>query len=354
MTGIMEYLKEQGGTSFEQLPFHELDALVLSLLSYIDFGGMVGGMESEPVLIGEIRERVLTEGYLKRYQGVVILPKILKMFALVSRCPRYRGLSLWGFCQEWDEKKGMQFAAVTVLLPGERLFLSFRGTDSTIVGWKEDFNLSLASAVPSQRRAAEYLKAAAQRRRESILLTGGHSKGGNLAVYAAVHCPEELSPRIGGIYSFDSPGFDRRETESRSYRLIMGKMRHFIPQSSVIGTLLYQGGDWAIVKSAGAGILQHDPFFWEIKGERFVRAKAQSRFGQKSGAFLNSWMERAAPKELEQFTALLFSIVEATGAKRFSDLGESAFLNLGRMAKTYFCLDRQSRELMNEMVRRFF
>ena len=234
-----------------------------------------------------------------------------------------------------DDVQAEQFSAVCVHLPDGRCYLAYRGTDDSILGWKEDFLLSVLDWVPAQRDALEYLERIADDV-EGELVLGGHSKGGNLAVYAAVHAPEEVQRRIRAVYNNDGPGFRENIQNTEGYGRIADRVFSVLPQHSMVGILLEQCGQPIIVKSAKVAPESHDGFNWELIGTKFVRCEDFSRSAKAFETAIERAIAGKTQAERREFVDAFFLLLTATGAKTLTEFfapGNRAFLSLLRNSR---------------------
>jgi hypothetical protein len=217
------------------------------------------------------------------------------------------------------EQEQTQFAAMAWALPDGTVFLSFRGTDNTLIGWKEDFNMSFCDSVPAQREAAAYTAEFALGW-PVLLRLGGHSKGGNLAVYAGAKQDAGIQKRILGIYNLDGPGFTESILADPGYLAMIPKIHTYIPESSVIGILLEHEEAYSVIKSRQVSILQHEPYSWEILGGGFVHVKEMSpgiRFTDKA---IKNWIKDMSKQDREALVETLYELICAGGATELMDL----------------------------------
>ena len=276
---------------------------------------------------------------------------------MVKRLPetvRFREVMLTGFRQVYDEKKTEQFSALTLRLPGGQHYVTFRGTDDTIVGWKEDLNMGYLEVIPSQTRALEYLGRMTRQYPDAKLRIGGHSKGGNLSVYAAVKAPAAVQDRIVRVYNNDGPGFAKPLVGTPEHTRVADRILTVVPQSSVVGQLLEHEQNVEIVRSDAEGMLQHDGFSWQVKGTQFVHLDDFSREGKLVDEALSSWADSLNTQQREALAEALYSVFTATGAKTLSELNEEKLKSASAMLKTYKNLDRESRRMVSEMFKIFF
>jgi hypothetical protein len=252
-----------------------------------------------------------------------------------------------------DPDREKQFAALTILTGDGSAFITFRGTDATLVGWKEDFNMSFSAVVPAQREAAAYLEKMAKQLRGPLRL-GGHSKGGNLAIYAAAFCDKKIQRRITEIYGNDAPGFHPSVLKSSGYGAIRKKIRAFVPQDSVIGMLFEHDDDYTVVKSARSGLMQHDVYSWEVTCNDLVRLDTVTRGSRFIDRTLKEWIGGLDETRREQFTEALYTILSSTEARSFPELSESWLKNTGLMIQSLTSVDESSREVMFSAIAALF
>lgn len=320
MANILEYLAWRGDIPFSASPFNEVDNLILSELAFIDFTGILPGEENETATLREVaeclsiyREEDLAES------GVLIPKEIAPLFYKAAESERFGGVALCGFDSHIDVDSEMQFAAAAFLLGDGTVFVSYRGTDDTLVGWKEDFNMSFLPVVPAQRHAARFLDQVASLYPSELRL-GGHSKGGNLAVYAAAAAPIDTQKRILSVYNNDGPGFLREFLDSEGYVRIRDRVRTIVPQTSIVGMLLEHECSYTVVKSTQSGLFQHDGFSWEVLGTSFIvldDRTSESKFVDRT---LKAWVASIEPEERERFVEALYEILSSTSASTLSDL----------------------------------
>ncbi len=327
MTNIFDYLLWRGDLSLEQAPFQDVDGLILTCLSYHFFTEVLNQYDAKPVSIAELARRVREvpqeKLHVRDTQDVLLLQ-------MMGKSRRFQGMGVCFYVDHINIEKEAQFAAITVLLGDGTFFVSYRGTDLSLVGWKEDFNMSFLDFVPAQNAAAAYLLYAAQRL-DGDIRVGGHSKGGNLAVFAAAVSPKKVQNRILHIYNHDGPGFQEGMLRFRGYQEIISRVHTFVPESSIIGMLMGHQGEYVVVKSAEKGLLQHDPYSWAVLGGDFVRLESvsiESKFWNKT---LKSWLKSFTPEKREKFVDALFELLSMTQADQQGDVvfsPKNAFLTL--------------------------
>ena len=278
----------------------------------------------------------------------------IPLMRLAAETARFREVRMFGFTHEWDETKEMQFDAVSYLLPDDTLLVSFMGTDTSLVGWKEDFNMSFLTAVPAQERATAYTVEMAAACPDRKLRIAGHSKGGNLAAWAAIHIPAQLQEqRLLAAYNNDGPGFSHDMVDSDAYRRVAGKLHTYIPESSIVGVLLEHAEDYAVIDSTNRSVMQHEPMSWSVLGPRFVHLGQRSQMGKLSDDVLRQWIGSMTPQEREQFSDALFDVLSLSGkARTLDDLRAGGLAGGAALLKQYSGADEQDKKIIAEIFRR--
>ena len=315
MADMFDYLLWRGDLSMEAVPPNPVGTLILSELSYIGFEGLVPGDFLHPVPL-----RVAAEAFamLPDREDRDRVKRDGELLAAAARTERFGELRLVFYRSELLPELQSQFAAVTWLLPGGGAVITYRGTDLSITGWKEDFNMSFQPQVPAQEKALWYLEAFARVHRGPIRLAG-HSKGGNLAVYAAAKAQPELQERILSVHNHDGPGFHSQMLLDPGYRAILPRVRTFVPQSSVVGMLLEHEEPYTVVKSRQLSLLQHEPYSWEVLGGGFFTMEevdGNSRFLDRT---IKQWL---ADTTMDERNAFVDAVYELLTLGEINDLRE--------------------------------
>ena len=322
MANILDYLDWRGDLTFEQSPFNEVDNYILCKLGYPDYTGIIprtGGIPIGEAVAGY--DAALDDIDADDEMGPLASPVMMTVIRRLPKTVRFGGLTVCDFVAKIDPVLEEQFSALTIILPDGTRFVTYRGTGDTIISWKEDFLLSVEDVVAAQRDAAEYLLQESAAFGGPIML-GGHSKGGNLAVYAAIKAPPDVKQRITAIYNNDGPGFRRDPSALPEYAAIKPVLHTLVSQHTVIGKLLHYDRDCTIVKCLPTGIAAHDGFNWEVMGTSFVRCRDYSFDSKAFEVALNETLNGMTDDERRSFVEEFFSILTSTGASTLSDLTE--------------------------------
>lgn len=340
MQNIIDYV-ETTFSSFEEAPFSPVDSLVLSQFSYIRFSALLSPLSSERKTL-RIRELLQSEHFQDMFYGVRDIESNKRLLFALAASPRYRTIEVGYYVDEFECKQEKQFAAMTFFFAENQAYIAFRGTDATFIGWKEDFNMAFISPVPAQEEALSYLEMVGNHY-TGRLLVGGHSKGGNLAVYASINAPSELQDRIQQVFSHDGPGFKDKVFDSEGFKRMSAKIHRTLPQSSLIGMLMENQGSYQVVASNRFGLMQHDPFSWKIEHGEFCILSHISASAQFADRTLNDWLENCSIEKRETFIDSLFYVISSTEATTFSEFNADWKKNLPAMVSRAKSLDPETR-----------
>lgn len=347
MGNILEFIDWRGDLTFEQDPFHEVDGLILSAVSYVELDCIVSKEPEDQILLKDAFEEFQSYLHDPKYRnlGRVIPDEVLVLFEKMSKCKRYATLRMSGYVNHVDEQSEEQFAAVTFQNDGGEICIVYRGTDDTIIGWKEDFNIAYMDVIPAQEEAKKYLINVAGKLKGKIRLMG-HSKGGNLAIYSAARCGKRIQKRISCVYNMDGPGFLPDFLSLGDYQAVNECTFWYLPHESMIGTLLCHGTNEYVVKSTNRGIMQHDPFSWEIVGKSFIKEECLSKESLIAHQAIDQCMKKLTVAQREQFVSIVFDALAATEAKTLSEITPKSLKSIIDSVKN---ADQESRKLLMDM-----
>lgn len=357
MANLLDYIEWRGDLSFFQSEFNNLDALVFSQISYLNFKNLITSefSKKKSISLYELSEKFFKTPDLESRSdlGMLINSKTSEFFKKVSCSNRFKNVRVCAFCEELNEIEEKQFAAMTFILPEigfEKSFcVTFRGTDDSIAGWKEDFNISFLDAIPSQICALEYLEKASKSLKGKIYVSG-HSKGGCECVYSAVKCNSSVKKRISGIFNFDGPGFSEEFFDSNEFLNVENKISNFYPECSVVGMIFNHGKKYKIVKSSEFLVMQHDALSWQVSGKKFEEADEFSSESQFFYKTFNEWLSKIDKNKRKDFVDALFSILYATGAKTNSEIAKGGVHSSSKMFKAFSELDGEKKDNVKQLL----
>ena len=304
---MLDYVLWRGDLTFDRDPWNEIDSLIVAVASYSNLGENELSLEAgDSLSLAEIFANHL----LLRFPQLNI-PGMLKdrdeLLAAMASSARYRQIRFVDQVNLVDPNRSMQFSALTLQVPDVGTVIGFRGTEPSLVAWKEDFMMGYTCPVPAQSEALNYLRRIASLTTGPILLSG-HSKGGNLAVYSAARTSPEIQARIASVCSFDGPGLDDDTMASGGYRLISPRICSIIPVDSVIGRLMNYHPVYRVVSTAkSSSFLEHDPFNWNLIGNHFQEVEDISRKSMLWDRSLHEWIKACTPHEREVFVTAIFA-----------------------------------------------
>ena len=348
MADIFDYVKRRGILSFEEDPFNEVDNLVLSLLVYTDFDGILDDSFNKTDLGTADRLYFATHSRSRARKSIFHFVRAPLLMDDMLKGDRFRDTLLTRYVDIVNSDKDMQMAAVTFLLSDGSAYVAFRGTDTTVAGWKEDFNMSYMPETEGQRSAVRYLNEVGKKINRPIRV-GGHSKGGNFAVYAAAFCDSEIQDRILAVYTNDGPGFRSEVMEREAYKRILPRVVSIVPDTSVVGMLLTSNVGHIIVKSKDPGLLQHDAITWKIERNRFKHTK-QSAVGSLINDSQKEWLNSLDDKSREMFVNTLFSFFEATGMATFDEMIVNRRASAGKILATIRNLPKEKQSELKTVM----
>ena len=352
MKNMLDYIKEFGHVSFEERAFSEIDALVLTELEYLPLEKVVPSDENGEnfVTVKEIAE------YMQEHKQelfdenpMMITQERHEVSQVIADAPRFQSLKFFGVVSEWDKDTTKQFAAVTVEVEPSVRLVVFRGTDETLIGWKEDFLMTYSPLVAAQTDAKEYLAKQASLWGGDLMISG-HSKGGNLAIYAAATQEEDVQLRIVDIFCFDSPGLYRSVLETKGYQNIVPLAMRYIPQDSLVGLMLESEVPYVIVKSNATGAMQHSAMTWEIEDGQFIKMEKLTKNSQLNDQTFKKWTESVSDEELELFWNVFFELLFNAGIDTVNDLYGQFMHYVQEFLKAAGDMDEEKRELLTRIA----
>ena len=345
MANILDYVAWRGDLSFAERPFNDVDNLILSELAYSDFKGIVRDM---PVPLDDCWALYSAEG--RDQSGLACNPRPLLEVCAGSR--RFGRILVHHFADIFDHEDVRQFGAMTFLLEDGTIYVAFRGTDTTMAGWREDLNFSYMMATPAQLDAVSYLNSICASTSCPVRI-GGHSKGGNLAMFAAAFCKAAYKERFLQVYSNDGPGFNDIVASSDNYQGSLDKVRLIIPDGSVVGILLSNKQDKLVVQSTGKDpAAQHIPFSWQVTRDGFVEADRQSSASLFLDKTLDEWLENLTSEEKSCFVSAIFDALDDSGVRSLEDLRHDKWKTYNAVLKAMGDMAPEQKDTVKGVLRR--
>lgn len=340
--------------SFQEVPFNDVDALILSWVSYFTFPETLN--EGDPIPIKDLPDRGMLP-FQQMYAQAFLPKKSQKLFRYLTENPRFRNIKLFNKIDVFEEKEEESFAAVCIETAPDEIFVSFRGSDTTFLCWKENFKLAYLEEIPSQRDASAYFRDLTAKRPNAHFRLGGHSRGGTLAVYAAVQgaTDSQALDRIDGVYCFDGPGICYKLYEGDSYLAIRNRIQKFTPQASFVGKLLDRERDiHRLIRSTGFSVLQHNPFYWKVKETELLPAKKYTRTSQKLDVAVHQWIEGLSDDEKKKFIDIIFDALDTLDTHSFTVFFQTVLLQVPPLYRQYKSLGTEDKELFDTVMKKFF
>ena len=348
MGNIMDYISWRGDLSFEQSQFNEVDNLILACFSYVNLDGISAVTKQKGIGLKKLTKEFMKLHTMKELEADKSFIRLAPfMMMKMAKSVRFGKCVVRNYVNDIVTEAEQQFAAMEIVLEDGTSYVSFRGTDDTIIGWKKDFNLS-TGVVPAQKRAIEYLQKISEHT-DGMLRVGGHSKGGNLAIYGSVMC-KSAHEKILEIYSNDGPGFSREFQELPETKEMMPKIIRIIPEYSIIGTLLEHEKEPVIVASSSKGLLQHDAFSWEVQGPALVRRDSLNKTALRFIEILHKWIDGMDMEQKRLLIEDLFATLQASGYENLSEVQSGGLKSLAAMVKRVEKFAPESRGMMQELL----
>lgn len=349
MANVIDYVRWRGDLSLRASKFNEIDSLILNRFSYFPLDSII--KENEIVSIQELSERFERADKDKMQ---ILWKDDMELFPIIGKSKRFGKMIALEYINKIEPETEKQFSAITVILPDNTIYVSFRGTDNTLVGWKEDFNMSFKSHIASQISAKEYLENIAKKYPDKKIRLGGHSKGGNLAVYASIFADSEIKKRIIKVYNNDGPGFNEDITNTVEYKESIKKVITYIPQDSIFGMLLNHKERYIIVQSIEKGVMEHDVYSWQVTGTNFVVLKEVTNGSKFINKTIKNWLKDLDMQTRQQVIDIVFEILNSTDAKTIEDLKLSLMKNARIILSSYRQIKPEDKKMITATITAFF
>ena len=348
MSDMFDYLEWRGDLTFRQAPVNMVDNLLFSCMAYVVLQDIVGGMHNGDTKT--ISEAAMEFVALSEEAKNLRDKNDEKIFVAMAETERFGDLHLQYHVQQMDTVAEKQFAAITVALDDGSHFVAYRGTDYSVIGWKEDFNMTFVSGVPAQLEAVNYLNAVAERT-TGPLYVGGHSKGGNLAIYAAAFCEPHVQERIVAIYNNDGPGFLEDVIISSGYQAICDRIYTYVPQTSFFGLALEHEEAYTVIESTEHFLMQHDPYSWSVKGAEFVYLEEVTPSGKFLDQTVRGWLAGLSAGQREQFVDAVYELLAHKDTATLQETAKYWIANAGELIQNLRSVDDDTSEMMQRTLK---
>ncbi len=343
---MFQHLRTYDQRRFIDQPPTEADLLIFATMAYCPMERLGGSGYGWPL---SLTTNVLFPAA-AQHDERPLARKRRQLWTAASQTTRFGECKFGGFRAHFDPEKQRQFAACAFRIAPQTGVIAFRGTDATLVGWKEDLNLSFESPVPAQQDAARFLNDMLAQYSHAYVV--GHSKGGNLALFAAARCNPALQGRIIRVINFDGPGLDESTRNSPGYAALGDRLTTYVPQDAVVGMLLNGGEPYTVIRSEGSGLIQHDNFLWQISGGSLVPVDGLTQQSRYASETLRTFLASLSIPQRRNVVDALYSILSATGAKKVFQIPAGALMHLDEvLAATVGLTGEQRRALLGALVK---
>lgn len=348
MGNLITYVQQYGAQTFEDKSLTDIDVLVLTEIAYLPFDEIVPKSfdVTEAISLEQLgKEFEIIKEKEHENNPFMITSERIELLEVVSKSQRYKEIKVFGFMNDIDDERTKQFAAVCYKWEEENRWIIFRGTDETLIGWKEDFMMTYSDLIPAQTDAIEYLKKQAETF-SGTLNVSGHSKGGNLSLYASAMQDEAIQNRIEQIYCWDSPGVHRSILGTEGYQRVVSKAKRYIPQDSIVGLMLESQVPYHIIESQGSGISQHSALMWNIEEDHFVELTELTKNSQLTDQTFKQWTEVVSDKDLKLFFDTFFDLIFGMGVETVNDVYYNFRMYMQKFFEKAYQMDPEKREVL--------
>ncbi|WP_314676609.1 Mbeg1-like protein [uncultured Streptococcus sp.] len=347
MPNLIDYLEKVTELTFDQEPLNILDKVCINEIGYLPYEKWLTASELQKTI--NLHDYVEGKDLNLDYSFMVTKERV-KLAEAMVRSRRFAGLNLSNYRSVLDKEVEKQFAAMIFSLPElDYQQIVFRGTDDSVIGWKEDFQLTYSREISAHRSALAFLSEYLPNLSGHIIVSG-HSKGGNLALYSAVQSSPALREQIAELLLLDSPGLMKSLLEKPSYQELKAKMTVIRPQDSVVGVMLYWDMPAQLVAAEGIGFAQHNALTWEVDlaTNDFVHEEQPTELSQRLEETFQKWIETLPNQQLKQVFDLFFDTILDSGIESLDDIGIKALPKLGQLLQEFGNLTNQQKKVLQD------
>lgn len=356
MGNLITYVQQYEAQTFQEKSLTDIDILVLTEIAYLPFDEIVSSSfeEKAAILLNQLGKEFETIKEKEHKNNPFMITKErIQLLDVVSKSQRYKDIKVFGFMNDIDDEQTKQFAAVCYQWEEESRWIIFRGTDESLTGWKEDFMMTYSDLIPAQIDAIEYLRKQAELFSGSLNISG-HSKGGNLSLYASAMQEEDIQHRIQQIYCWDAPGVHRSILNTEGYQRVVSKAKRYIPQDSIVGLMLESQVPYHIIESQGSGISQHSALMWNIEDDHFVELTELTRNSQLTDQTFKQWTEVVSDEDLKLFFDTFFELIFEMGVETVNDVYYNFRMYMRQFFEKAYQMDTEKREILLRVGRLLF
>ncbi len=354
MSNFLDYISWRGDISFKVSPFNQVDSIILCQILYAELDTIVSDTLSKKIKLSTLSDIYFAKNLNECNLGIFVNENTAETLKAAGASPRFKDIQLCAYINTICEETKTQFSAITALLPTKEVCVIFKGTDDTILGWEESFSLAYKTPIQGQEYASQYLSTVCQKFKKNIQVMG-HSKGANLAVYAASNIKKVDENKITVIYDNDGPGFLEEALNNENYLRILPKVQSIVPEGSLVGNLLKRKNTPMYIESTGTtGITQHHLHTWQIIGTDFIKVEKQSLASEVSSKTVDTWLSSLSREERENFLNIVFGLLEETGSKTLIELQDSWLKNSVTFITSMSKLDKETKSQIYAILKVFF
>ena len=344
MANINDYLLWRGDIPInEEFRFNEIDSIILARFSYLIFDKIEMNEKETIESISKKMKDFENEEF--RYNGDK------ELITYLGESKRFKNMIVTDYVQTNDKEIEQQFGAITIHISEEEMYISYIGTDSSIYGWKEDFNMTFMENVPCQKEGKKYIEKIAQKYPNKKIRIGGHSKGGNVAIYSAITTSKKLKNRIIKVYNYDGPGFNKNIINKYNNDEIISKIETYIPQDSIIGRLLNHKEKMTIALSLEKGILQHDIYSWQVLRDDLIHSEKNTDISEDIDKTMTEWIELTTNEQRKIVIDAIFELFYSTDSETFGEMSKNISINLPKILKKYGEIAKEDKEMIKQMIK---
>ncbi|MBR1414189.1 MAG: DUF2974 domain-containing protein [Bacilli bacterium] len=343
MANINDYLEWRGDLSLRDYQFNEIDSMILARFSYLRFDKIKFNNGDTIKSISKKMSNLDNDEFL--YNGDK------ELITNLGNSDRFNNMLITDYVNNSSKEIEKQFGAITIHLNNDEMYVSFIGTDSTINGWKEDLNMSFMENVPCQLDGKKYLEDIASKYPNKKIRIGGHSKGGNVAIYSAITVDSLIQDRIIKVDNYDGPGFNKKIVNQYGNSKIIKKIETYIPQDSVVGRILYHKEKVSISYSNEKGIYQHDIYSWQVIKDKMIKSEKNTENSENITKTINNWLETTTNEQRKIFIDSVFELFYKTESNTFKEVSSNLGSNVLKILQEYSSISKEDKRVITDMLK---